>query len=156
MGEPVGYMERTRLYYAAQGFERAYRWAHFDAVPFARLAKPLAESTVALLTTAALYDRRASDARAVDSGSTVQPPERVYGNDLSWDKRATHLDDLGSYFPLAHLKTLSSRGVIGNLAKRFHCVPTEYSQRRTLTSDAPELLRRCQEDAVDVALLVPL
>jgi len=35
-------------------------------------------------------------------------------------------------------------------------VPTDYSQRRTLEQDAPEILRRCREDEVDVALLVPL
>ena len=31
---PVPYMERTRAYYTAQGFEAAYVWAHFDDVPF--------------------------------------------------------------------------------------------------------------------------
>ena len=44
-GQPVPYMARTRRYYEAQGFERAYVWAHFEEVPFTPLAKPLAEST---------------------------------------------------------------------------------------------------------------
>jgi hypothetical protein len=35
-------------------------------------------------------------------------------------------------------------------------VPTEYSQRRTLEIDAPDLLTRLREDETDVALLVPL
>jgi hypothetical protein len=35
-------------------------------------------------------------------------------------------------------------------------VPTEYSQRRTIEQDAPEILRRCREDEADAALLVPL
>jgi len=35
-------------------------------------------------------------------------------------------------------------------------VPTDYSQRRTIEQDAPEVLARCREDAADVALLVPL
>jgi len=39
---------------------------------------------------------------------------------------------------------------------RFHCVPTDYSQRRTREQDAPALLERLREDAADVALLVPL
>jgi hypothetical protein len=42
------------------------------------------------------------------------------------------------------------------VAPRFHGVPTDYSQRRTSEQDAPEILRRLREDAVDVALLVPL
>ncbi len=45
---------------------------------------------------------------------------------------------------------------MGSLAARFHGVPTDYSQRRTLENDAPEILERCREDGVDVALLVPL
>jgi hypothetical protein len=35
-------------------------------------------------------------------------------------------------------------------------VPTEYSQRLTTAEDAPEVLRRCLEDQVDAAILVPL
>jgi len=35
-------------------------------------------------------------------------------------------------------------------------VPTDYSQRRTIEQDAPQILARCREDGVDVALLVPL
>lgn len=154
--QPVSYMEKSRLYYEAQGFEVPYTWAHFDEVPFTPLARPLADSTVALLTTSSLRDRVATDPREVASGSTHQAPSRLYANDLSWDKRATHLDDLNSYFPIDHLKALVDEGRIGRLAERFHCVPTEYSQRRTMTNDAPELLERCREDGVEVALLVPL
>jgi hypothetical protein len=152
----VPYMERSRLYYEAQGFETPYTWAHFAEVPFSPLAKPLSDSTLALLTTSSLYDRAATDPREVASGSTAEPPARLFANDLAWDKKATHLDDLNSYFPIDHLQALISEGRIGALVERFHCVPTEYSQRRTTMDDAPELLRRCREDGVDVALLVPL
>ena len=57
---PIPYMQRTRDYYQALGFP-AYRWAHFAAVPFTPLAKPLAESRVALITTAAPYQPRVGD-----------------------------------------------------------------------------------------------
>ena len=154
--QPVPYMDRTRRYYAAQGFEKAYAWAHFEDTPFTALKKPVAESTLALITTAALYDRQATDPRLVATGQTAEPPDRLFGNDLSWDKRATHLDDLNSYFPIDRLSELVSEGLLGRVAPRFHCVPTEYSQRRTLTKDAPEILARCREDGADIALLVPL
>lgn len=154
--QPVRYMDRTRRYYAAQGFEKAYAWAHFDDTPFAPLAKPVADSTLVLITTAALYDRQATDPRMVASGEVAEPPERLFGNDLSWDKRETHLDDLNSYFPIDRLRELVAEGRLGGIAPRFHCVPTEYSQRRTMTNDAPEILARCQEDGADIALLVPL
>ena len=84
-GQPVEYMARTRRYYEAQGFEKAYAWAQHDDVPFTPLAKPLQESSLALICTSALYDRTREDAREVASGSTTHPPDRLYANDLSWD-----------------------------------------------------------------------
>jgi hypothetical protein len=149
-------MERTRLYYQAHGFTRDYGWAEFEDVPFTPLRKPLAESTVALMSTASLYNRVATDRREVASGLTLEPPPRLYANDLSWDKQATHLDDLNSYFPIDRLSALAARGRIGRLAEHFHCLPTSYSRRGTLEDIAPEVLRRCRQDNVDIALLVPL
>ncbi len=84
------------------------------------------------------------------------PPQQLFNDDLFWDKDATHTDDLDSYFPIHHLQALTQSSRIGRLASQFHCAPTDYSQRRTLEADAPEILRRCREDKVDVALLVPL
>ncbi len=149
-------MARTRRYYEAQGFDKHYVWARFDDVPFTPLGKPLAESKLALITTAAVFPRTATDPRAVISESTREPPAKLYADDLSWDKKATHLDDLGSYFPLAHVVDAVADGRLGAVAERFHCAPTEYSQRRTLESDAPEILARCRADGADIALLVPL
>lgn len=154
--KPVAYMERTRRYYEAQGFEQPYKWAAFNEAPFTAPSKPVAESRLVLITTASLDDRHETHPRAVTSGSIDNPPRRLYANDLFWDRKATHLDDLNSYFPLDRLKTLVERGRIGDLAPRFHCVPTEYSQRRTKEIDAPEILLRCREDGADLALLVPL
>lgn len=154
--EPIPYMERSRLYYEAQGFARAYTWARFEDVPFAPMTKPLATSRLVLVTTAALYDREASDPRYVASAPLVPPPDRLYANDLSWDKDATHMEDRGSYFPVAPLLAAREDGRVGALAERFHCAPTDYSKRRTCEVDGPEILRRCREDGADVALLVPL
>lgn len=155
-GQPVPYMARTRRYYEAQGFERAYVWAHFEDVPFTPLAKPLAESKLAVVSTSALYDREATDPRHVASGSMLEPPERLYANDLAWAKNVTHMDDRGSYFPVEPLKAMVDDGRIGALSERFHCAPTEYSQRRTREGDAPEILQRLKGDGADIALLVPL
>lgn len=160
--EPVRYIERTRAYYEAQGYEKSYRWAHFDDVPFASLPKPLAECRVALVTTArrwvedAAQDRIVGGAQEVWSGSCAEPPERLATEHLSWDKEATHTDDVESFLPIRRLRAYAEAGRIGSLADRFHGVPTDYSQRRTRETDAPEILRRCREDGADVALLVPL
>lgn len=152
----VEYMDRTKRYYEAQGFEQSYRWAHFDDTPFTELRKPLSEARVAVVTTGARYDRRLTDPRFVDSGSTEELPDFLYATDLAWDKDATHLNDLGTYLPISVLEDLVAEGELGSLSERFHCVPTEYSQRRTKEIDAPEILKRCREDRADIALLIPL
>jgi len=154
--DPVAYMERTRRYYEAQGFETPYRYAHHLEAPFTPLPKWLAECTVGLVTTASLYPRMPLEPRKVDSASTLRPPARLYADDLSWDKEATHLDDLGSFCPIEVLQESAAKGVIGGLAARFHCAPTEYSQRATSEHDAPEIYARLKEDGADIALLVPL
>ena len=156
VSQAVQYMARTRTYYEAQGFDVPYVWAHFDDIPFTQLARPLRESRVALITTAALYDRDADDVREVASHTISKIPDKLYANDLSWDRQATHLNDLGSYFPLETLKQLVRDQRIGSICTNFYCAPTEYSHRRTMEADAPELLDRCRQDKADVALLVPL
>ena len=153
---PVSYMDRTRAFYEAQGFDRAYRWAHHDDTPWAPLARPLSQCTLGLVTTASRYPRAELEPRKVDSGDMADPPERLFTDDLSWDKQATHTDDVNSFCPFAPLEALVRAGRLGALAPRFHCVPTEYSQRATIDHDAPEILRRLREDGANIALLVPL
>ena len=156
MAEPVGYMERSRLYYEAQGFEKAYRWATFDDVPFTPLTKPLSECRLGIVTTSATYARTSMDTRAVDTGTTMPPPERLFADDLSWDKKATHLEDRESYFPILQLERAVDDGRLGSVSPRFYCVPTSYSHRESLTEDGPKIRELCREDDVDIALLVPL
>lgn len=158
----VSYIDRTRDYYGAQGYERPYVWARHTDAPFAALAKPLAQSRVAVVTTASPWreaqpvDGVLRGGKQVWSAASAPPPERLYTDDLAWDKQATHTRDVESFLPLARLAELAAEGRIGSLAPRFHGVPTDYSQRRTTEQDAPEVLARCREDGVDVALLVPL
>jgi D-proline reductase (dithiol) PrdB len=158
--QPIEYMARSRAYYRAQGYKRDYVWAHFEDVPFARLRKPLRDCTVALLSTSSPSEdattQRFSGRMEVFSGASDPPPERMFTDDLSWDKDATHTDDLGSYFPIAALREIAEQGVVGSVARRYHCVPTVYSHRATNDVDAPLIVRRCIEDGVDAAILVPL
>jgi hypothetical protein len=158
----VSYIDRTREFYLAQGYENPYAWAYFDEVPFTRHAAALSKCRLTLITTASPFqEERTSEGglplpREVSSGPTDTPPARLYTDDLAWDREATHTDDLDSFFPIHRLHELVDAGRIGSLTARYHGVPTEYSQRRTMEQDAPEILRRCREDGADVALLVPL
>lgn len=155
----VSYIEKSRNYYRALGYRNPYRWAHFDDVPFTTLRRPLSGAAVTLITTAMPSrdeNETAVPPQAVCSIPADDPPARLSTHGLFWDREATHTDDLDSYFPVHRLQEFAGEGRIGRLAARLHCVPTEYSQRRTTHRDAPEVLRRCVEDGVDAALLVPL
>ncbi len=158
MSEPIDYMERTRRYYEAQGFERPYQWSHYEDVPFFRPEKPLTESRVAIVTTAIHPDdaKQVMVSRAARSIAIEDVPANFFTDDLSWDKVTTTTDDRASYFPLEPLQQMAASGDIGSIAPRFHFVPTEYSQRHTIDSDAPAILKACIKDEVDIAILVPL
>lgn len=156
MNNPVTYIDRTREFYEAQGFEAAYQYAAHKTTPFHRLSKPLSESRVAVITTASRYFREDLEPRKVDYGASGEIPSEMFADDLSWDKEATHLRDVNSFLPLATLQAMAESKEIGALSPRFICAPTEYSQRATREQDAPEILTALQSDEVDVALLVPL
>ena len=163
---PVGYMQRTREYYQALGYGEPYRWAHFVDVPFHRLAKPLAECRVAIVTTAAPYRPECGDQGPGAPYNAAAKFYRVYSGDsagdpdlrishVAIDRAHTTAADLGSYFPLAELRRRVAAGRVGALAPRFHGLPTNRSHRATLDVDGPELVARCLADRADAVLLAP-
>jgi D-proline reductase (dithiol) PrdB len=151
---PIKYMDRTRHYYRALGYTRDYIWATFDDVPFSPLVKPLSESRITLITTASPLDF--DGVKRVWSGHVSPPPSKLFTDKVAWDKESTHTNDRASFLPIEAAVELASEGLFGGLTARFHGVPTEYSQRKTLTEDAPEILSRVREDRADVAVLCPL
>jgi hypothetical protein len=158
----VSYIDKSREYYAAQDYENPYRWARFNEVPFTPLPGPLANLRVGIVTTTTLPGAGPDQAPAArpPKGPYAEPllpiPGRLYTMDLSWDKEATHTDDVASFFPARALLDACTAGRIGGVAPRFYGVPTEYSQRTTIEHDAPAILGYLREDEVDAALLVPL
>jgi hypothetical protein len=157
-GEPVPYMERTRRFYRALGYDNDYVWAHFDEVPFARLAKPLTETRIGLVTTAGppdLSNRDTKRRKQVWSGAVAAPPA-TFDTDLAWDKEATHTDDRETFLPIEAARALVAVGRIRGLAARFHGAPTDYSHSKTLEHDAPQILAGLREDGADAAVLTAL
>ncbi len=152
----VHYMERTRDYYAAYGYDKPYEWAHFDDIPFSPLKKKLAASTVSIVSTSMPAANTARNQRQLHIGDLRDPPTKLFTDGLGWDRDATHTDDLNSFFPAEQLRKRQLAGEIGELSDHFYCVPTRYSHRRTMQKDAPAILESCLDDGVDVALLVPL
>jgi len=163
---PVPYMQRTREYYKAIGYTTPYRWAHHLSAPFTRLAKPLAQARVTIITTAAPYqpDKGDQGPGAAYNGSAKF--YKVYGGDTSashdlrishigYDRKHTTATDSGTWFPLPALLRLAASGRVGSVAPHFFGAPTNRSHRVTMDTDAPEILERCRADGVDAAVIVP-
>ncbi len=162
---PLEYMRRTREYYLALGYDNPYRWAHYVDAPFQPLKKPLKESVVALITTAAPYQPDKGDQGPGAAYNAAAKYYNVLSGDTSvdhdmrishigYDRKHTTATDSNTWFPLPLMRKFASQGRF-KLASRFHCAPTNRSQRVTLETDAPEILARCREDGVDTAVIVP-
>jgi hypothetical protein len=161
----VSYIDKSREFYAAHGYEAAYRWATNDDAPFTPLTKPLSDCRVAVVTTA--YLERPADpapeATPVLVEATKEPyaaasdpgPQSMFTEDLSWDKEATHTDDVETFLPLNALRHQVEAGRIASVSPRFYGVPTEYSQRRT-KADSEIITEWIRADEVDLMVLVPL
>jgi hypothetical protein len=163
---PIPYLARLREYYQALGYGAPYEWAHQAEVPFRRLARPLAQCRVGLVTTAAPYRPELGDqgpgapynARAkfyaVYSGDTAQDHDLRIAH-VAIDRQHTTAEDSGTWFPLPALRRAAAAGRIGAVAPRFHGAPTNRSIRTTLAVDGPEIVARCRADGVDAVVLVP-
>ncbi len=163
---PIPYLQRTRDYYQALGYGAPYVWAHFAQVPFQPLTIPLADSRIALITTAAPHRPDAGDQGpgapynaaakfyAIYSGDTAIDHDLRISH-VAIDRQHTTAADPGTYFPLPALRQLVANGRLGALTARFHGAPTNRSQRVTREADAPEIVARCKADGADAAILVP-
>jgi D-proline reductase (dithiol) PrdB len=162
---PIPYMERTRDWYLALGYDNPYVYAHHEDVPFQPLDKPLADCTVTLVTTAAPYQ---PDKGPQGPGAPYNATAKFFvpytgdtaiDHDLrishvAIDRRHASMEDSNCWFPLPQLRRFAAEGRF-RLAARFHGAPTNRSQRQTNEVDIPLILQRCREDGVDAAVLVP-
>lgn len=157
----VSYIDKSREFYAANGYEQPYQWAANDESPFTELAKPLSESRVGIVTTSYflppdLVIRVPSDMPRVPAAVPIEDVEGLDNENLFWAKDETHTEDLGSFLPIAQMQRMVDEGRIGSLSPRFYCLPTQYSHRLTQRKDAPRILEWMREDDVDLAVMVPL
>jgi len=153
----VSYIDRSREYYAAQGYSQPYAWAHHDDVPFAPLQKPLSACRIGLVTTSGKMEAqgppRTSDLYAM---ATEPAPTRMFTAHLFWDKVATHTEDVDSFLPLNRLSEYAAGGRIESVSPRFYGVPTDYSQGQISRFHTPKILEWSREDGVDAMLLSAL
>jgi D-proline reductase (dithiol) PrdB len=163
---PIPYLERTRSYYLALGYGNPYQWAHNDHVPFAPLRGPLAETRLALVTTAAPVRAEAGHqgpgapynaaAKFYQVYSLpIDPPPDLRISHLGYDRVHTDASDPNTWLPISRLREAVAGGRLGSLTPRLHGVPTNRSQATTIDVDAPALYDRLRADGADAALLVP-
>ena len=127
---------------------------------------PLDRARVALITTAAPFQPEAGDQgprapynagakfyKVYSISSASVPDLRI--SHVGYDRLHTTAEDINTYLPLARLNAAAAAGRIGSLGPRVHGAPTNRSHRVTMEADIPEILRRCGEDGVDAAVLVP-
>ena len=161
----VRYIDRTRDYYLAEGYDEPYRWAHFDDVPFTPLAKPLSACRATLVSTSGIQSttgfgpRRGADRLVHGSVYTIPSDTAVdtlFSNEGHFDHHETTLEDVNAFFPISRLHEFVEQGRLGSVSQDLIGVGTQYSHRRTQQNDAPRVLELCRQQGVDVAILTPV
>lgn len=162
----VRYIDKTRDYYLKEGYDKPYAWAHHDKAPLTRLSKPLSDCRVALLTTSEMairYDEATEENpiqeegfRSVYAIPSDTPSDKLYCRTHSYDRYATHMNDVNSYFPIERLREARDDGRIGDIPDDHIGCYNNYSQRKVLEEEAPKVLAMCKQQQIDAVLLVPV
>lgn len=161
----IKYIERTKAYYGAQGY-KPYQWAYNEQTPFTTMSKSLAESKLALLTTAAPYQ---SDLPDQGPGAKYNADAKFYEvytkpldpvpdlriSHIGYDRKHCEAKDPRTWLPIEALQQAKQDGVVGDLGGELIGIPTNRSQRTTVEQDAPAALEHVYRQNCDVALLVP-
>lgn len=143
-----------------------YPWRRREPVPRARLARPLAASRVALVTTAGLVvqgdqpfdlSRRGGDPTyRVIPHDTAQERLGVFHRSEAFD-RSSLTRDLNVVFPRDPMAQAARDGRIGSVAPRhLSFMGSITAPGRLIREDAPQAGAALVADGVDVALLVPV
>jgi hypothetical protein len=164
--EHVRYIDRTREDYIRQGYEKSYRWAQFEDVPFTPLKKPLSQSRIGLIGTSEVAvrfdpDREENpiseeDFRGVYAIPADMPTEKFYSRTTSFDRNATTLDDINAYYPVDRLREAVADGRVGSMPDWFYGAYNNYSQRKVLEQEAPKALNFARRDELDAMIMVPV
>jgi len=160
---PVRYIERTRDYYRALGYQNDYVWARFRRCSL-RLSCPAAlpATRIGLVTTASppsLDNRDARGVRHVWSGTVAPPPPKLFTDNVAWDKEVHATPTIArASCRSKRCRKLVGHGVIGGLrARTSMACRRNTAHRKTLEQDAPHVLAGpCATMARKAAILCPL
>ena len=147
-------------------YMQAYRYRHFDWRPGAALRKPLSQSQIAVVTTAAFFrpDQKPFD-ESVPGGdySFREIPAdvdlaalRIAHKSDAFDHRGIEADK-NLALPLDRLRKLVREGHLGSVASRhFSLMGSISAPSRLVKITGPEIIRRLSEDRTDAVLLTPV
>jgi len=147
-------------------FMKRYRYRQLDWRPGSVLSKPLSESQVAVVTTAAFFrpDQKPFDAsvpggdysfREIPSDTDLGSLGIAHKID-AFDHRGIEVDK-NLALPLDRLRELTVEGKIGGVAPtHFSLMGSITAPARLITVTAPEIVRRLWEERADGVLLTPV
>jgi D-proline reductase (dithiol) PrdB len=147
-------------------FMRTYRYRTYDWSPGVRLRKPLPESKLAVVTTAAFYlASQASFDESVKGGdvSYRMIPRNTDLTQLQIGHRSSAFDpsgitaDRNVAFPLDRLREMEEENRIGCLNSRhFSFMGSITAPGSLIAHSAPSVATQLVEDKVDAVLLTPI
>jgi len=132
-----------------------------DDAPRAALRRPLAEATLAIVTSAGIHRRDDRPFGREDPGYRVIPAETP-AKDLLQSHSSLTLDktafsrDVNVVFPIDRIAEFVAEGRIGRVGPRHYSVMGALTDvTRVRDETAPALAGRLVDDGVDVVLLTP-
>lgn len=143
-----------------------YPFRRVDWRPGARLAKPLREARIALITTAGFFlpgQAPFDQSFRHDDCSYREIPDGTETNQLQIGQSSDAFDHAGIEadrnlaLPLDRLRELVEAGKIGSAAPRhFSLMGSIIAPARLIDESGPEMARKLLEDGVDGVLLAPV
>jgi len=149
-------------------FMKGYPFARYAIEPAlcARLARPLSESRVALVTTAGLrapeqagfdHSIKMGDTSFREIANTIETRALIESHRSYAFDRSGVQADVNVAFPLDRFRELESQGVIGELNHRhFSFMGSIVGPRKLIEETAPQVARKLREDLVDAVFLTPM
>ncbi len=154
----------TRFPALAKRFIDAYApWESAD-IPWTAVTKPLAESRVAIVTTAGVHhvEQEPFDMRDKDGDPTYRVIDLTKPSGLMiTHDYYDHTDadkDVNIVFPVERLREFVHEGFVGGLADLHYGFMGHITGRHIVTlieKTAPEIARRLKRDRVDAVVLTP-
>ena len=147
-------------------YMQAYPYRHIDWRPGAQLRKPLGESKIAVVTSAAFYgaDQKPFDPRVRGGDYSYREiPQDVDLETLRIGHKSDAFDQAGIEqdknlaLPLDRLREMKQEGLIGELAEgHFSFMGSITAPGRLVQITAPEIAEKVAADRVDAVLLTPV